>query len=82
MVKLYQIADAIKADTGNLSKVLSGKRKVSFQLSLKLSKICPEFNVEFWRVSSPEEIRSALEKIVTTTNTNPNQIDLGEIDAL
>jgi len=64
-MKLYQIAEEIGVDKGNLSKTFSGKRKVSWSLALKLSKMFPEKGVEAWKEATPEEIKTALKEKAT-----------------
>jgi len=81
MSKQKDIATLLSVTPAYVSLLLAG-RPLSYPLAVKLSKMFPEKDVEAWKHSRPEEIEAAFKKIVTTTNTNPNQIDLGGIDAL
>jgi len=82
MMKQEKIAKILGVTQSLISKIETGSRPLSYPLAIKLFKMLPEKDVEAWKHSSPEEIEAAFKKIVTTQNTYPNQIDLGEIDAL
>jgi len=81
MMKQKDIANETGMSRSYICELVSTKKRPSYKTAKKLFRKTGVLPL-VWLEGSSEEIRSALEKIVTTTNTNPNQIDLGEIDAL
>jgi transcriptional regulator with XRE-family HTH domain len=61
MMKLYQIADFLGVDKGNLSKMLSGKRKVSWPFAQQLAGLFPLRDVVSWRNATPKELQELQE---------------------
>jgi plasmid maintenance system antidote protein VapI len=59
MMKIIDIAEKLNRDPADISRWLSGKRKVSWPFAADLARLFPAKTQEQWKNASPEEIRAA-----------------------
>jgi plasmid maintenance system antidote protein VapI len=67
MMKQYQIAEALKIDNGNLSRILKGKRPVPWSMAEMLADLFPAKDVRAWKRATPAELKRAFAQLSTIT---------------
>jgi len=57
MMKQKHISEVLGIHQSDVSRILSGERKVSWPLAAKLSEILPGKTIQQWKNSTPEELK-------------------------
>jgi plasmid maintenance system antidote protein VapI len=66
MIKQKQISTLVNIDQSEVSRILGGKRKISWPLAQRLSEMFPGKDIVGWKNASPEEFKRAFAQYQTT----------------
>ena len=73
MMKQKNIANILNRYPSEVSRLLSGERKVSWPMAKQLSELLPAKTIEQWKESTPDELKMAFKHIVNINTINQQE---------